>query len=92
MRKLSLNERIARLPLSAQEVVNTCAELLSVGKRVNAVAVFKAYIADNRLTLCEVATLENLILEKKRGVLRMAERIYDWEELSRADSGINADI
>ena len=66
MEKLSLSERIARLPLSAQEVVNTCAELLSVGKRVNAVAVFKAYIADNKLTLAEVAALESYILELRK--------------------------
>ena len=68
MEKLSLSERIARLPLSAQEVVNTCAELLSVGKRVNAVERFKAYVTDNKLTIGETAALENYIVEKRKAL------------------------
>ena len=68
MEKLSLQARIARLPLSAQEVVNVCAELLSVGNKTDAVKAFKEYVFANRLSIGETAALENLVLEKKRGV------------------------
>ena len=64
--KLSLQERIARLPLGAQEVVNTCARLLSVGKKPDAVAYIKEYVFANNLTNAEVAALESFILEKKK--------------------------
>ena len=65
MEKLSLRDRIARLPLGAQELVNTCARLLSVGKKQDAVAAFKEYVEDKGLTPGEVAALESFILEKK---------------------------
>ena len=66
MRKLSLNERIARLPLSAQELVMDCAELLSVGNKAGAVECFKEYVTDNKLTIGETAALENYIVEKRK--------------------------
>ena len=69
MEKLSLQDRLSRLPVGAQEAVNTCAELLSVGKKAQAVERFKAYIEEKGLTLGEVAALESLVLEKKREVL-----------------------
>ena len=68
MEKLSLEERIARLPLGAQEVVNTCAELLSAGNKADAVAAFKEYVFTNSLTIGETVALENFILEKKKGM------------------------
>ena len=67
--KMTLSEKIARLPVGAQEAVNTCARLLSVGKKAQAVERFKAYIEEKGLTLGEVAALESLVLEKKREVL-----------------------
>ena len=66
MRKLSLNERIARLPLSVQELVMDCAKLLSVGNKAGALERFKAYVTDNKLTIGETAALENYILELKK--------------------------
>ena len=68
--KLTLSEKIARLPFGAQEVVSTCAELLSVGKKQDALAAFKRYALANNLTIGEVAALENLVLEKKKEVLK----------------------
>ena len=68
MEKLSLQDRLSRLPLGAQEVVNICAELLSAGNKTAAVAEFKEYVFANNLTIGETVALENLVLEKKRGV------------------------
>ena len=65
MRKLTLNERIARLPLSAQELVMDCAELLSVGNKAGALERFKAYVTDNKLTPDEVAAIYSVILVVK---------------------------